>query len=288
MNVNRLHFQVERDEGDVDIDAMIAGVKVGHVKTVRDGDRLLLADLNVADSIPRQWPVFPSLLRAVLGERQPWSARGKGIGRELLRRVLEEADATGVCEIWGSITSRDSKKDAVSREVVRKTWFSGHGTSNAWCRCCRDFWLHQQNKCSRHDVFHWAAIFQEGCPREPIRLSRMLLIMAAKRIQLRRSKGWRMPPNTIKVDRSTRWGNPFKVGTITTHPKTRRAILVTGKEHAIALFALHLEMGDGLKLAAAARQELRDKNLACWCKDGDGCHADVLLRVANGDRRRAA
>ena len=110
MNMNRLHFQVERDEGDIDIDAMIAGVKVGHVKTVRDGDRLLLADLNVADSIPRQWPVFPNLLRAVLGERPPWSARGKGIGRELLRRVLEEADTTGVCEIWGSMTSRDIKK----------------------------------------------------------------------------------------------------------------------------------------------------------------------------------
>ena len=32
------------------------------------------------------------------------------------------------------------------------------------------------------------------------------------RIQLRRAKGWRMPENTVKVDRSTPWGNPFKVG----------------------------------------------------------------------------
>ena len=30
------------------------------------------------------------------------------------------------------------------------------------------------------------------------------------RIQLRRTKGWRMPENTVKVDRTTRWGNPFK------------------------------------------------------------------------------
>ena len=30
-----------------------------------------------------------------------------------------------------------------------------------------------------------------------------------KRIQLSRKKGWRMPPNTVKVDRSTKWGNPF-------------------------------------------------------------------------------
>ena len=30
------------------------------------------------------------------------------------------------------------------------------------------------------------------------------------RIQLQRTKGWRMPPNTRKVDRSTRFGNPFE------------------------------------------------------------------------------
>ena len=30
-----------------------------------------------------------------------------------------------------------------------------------------------------------------------------------KRIQLSRKRGWRMPENTVKVDRSTRWGNPF-------------------------------------------------------------------------------
>ena len=33
-----------------------------------------------------------------------------------------------------------------------------------------------------------------------------------ERIQLKRSKGWRMPPNTVKVDRTTRWGNPYRVG----------------------------------------------------------------------------
>lgn len=30
------------------------------------------------------------------------------------------------------------------------------------------------------------------------------------RIQLSRAKGWRMPSNTMKVDRSTVWGNPFR------------------------------------------------------------------------------
>src|SRR6185437_10944534 len=34
-------------------------------------------------------------------------------------------------------------------------------------------------------------------------------VMKPTRVQLRRTKGWRLPPNTVKVDRSTPWGNPF-------------------------------------------------------------------------------
>ena len=31
------------------------------------------------------------------------------------------------------------------------------------------------------------------------------------RIQRKRTKGWRMPPNTVYVGRPTIWGNPFHV-----------------------------------------------------------------------------
>lgn len=33
-----------------------------------------------------------------------------------------------------------------------------------------------------------------------------------ERIQLSRRKGWRMPANTVKVDRTTIYGNPFRIG----------------------------------------------------------------------------
>lgn len=36
---------------------------------------------------------------------------------------------------------------------------------------------------------------------------------APKRIQLRRTKGWRKPEGAVSVARPTKWGNPFKVGT---------------------------------------------------------------------------
>lgn len=38
-----------------------------------------------------------------------------------------------------------------------------------------------------------------------------------QRIQLSRKNGWRMPPNCVKVDRTTRWGNPWR---IITDPET--------------------------------------------------------------------
>ncbi len=32
-----------------------------------------------------------------------------------------------------------------------------------------------------------------------------------ERVQPKRTKGWRMPPNTVKVDRTTIFGNLFSV-----------------------------------------------------------------------------
>jgi hypothetical protein len=112
--------------------------------------------------------------------------------------------------------------------------------------------------------------------------------MHLKRLQLSRAKGWRMPAQTRKVDRSTRWGNPFKVGEEAAHPTTRRSTTVATREQAIELFALYLGSPAGQPTATAARAELRGYNLACWCKAGLASHADVLLRIANGPTARRA
>lgn len=91
-----------------------------------------------------------------------------------------------------------------------------------------------------------------------------------ERVQLRRTKGWRMPPNTVKVDRTTRWGNPYQgQGT-----SPDRAYLV-------ALFRDYLARPEQAAKLAAARDELRGKNLACWCPLSDPCHADVWLEAVN-------
>lgn len=100
------------------------------------------------------------------------------------------------------------------------------------------------------------------------------------RVQLSRRKGWRMPPNTVKVDRSTMWGNPWRVGE---HGVGTAA-------EAVRLFRVRLPGGmlsaqphpeSRMGKIANGLDQLRGKNLACWCKLGDPCHADVLLELAN-------
>ena len=102
-----------------------------------------------------------------------------------------------------------------------------------------------------------------------------------KRIQLSRAKGWRMPPDTVKVDRTSRWGNPWPSGKW--GPLLRCA---PDAEAAVGLFRAMLS--DPQMRAAAGYpadlSPLRGKNLACWCRPGAMCHADVLLELANAER----
>ena len=35
------------------------------------------------------------------------------------------------------------------------------------------------------------------------------------------------------------------------------------------------------QIGVAAKRDLRGKDLACWCKEGTPCHADILLKIAN-------
>lgn len=100
------------------------------------------------------------------------------------------------------------------------------------------------------------------------------------RIQLSRRKGWRMPANTVKVDRSTPWGNPFVVGAHGTRERCVQlyAYLMAG----YVCVANNMDAQNAARdYVAKHRRKLRGKNLACWCPLGAPCHADVLLEIAN-------
>ncbi len=101
-----------------------------------------------------------------------------------------------------------------------------------------------------------------------------------QRIQRRRTKGWRMPEGAVSVTRPSVFGNPWRV--------------VVGEMSASAAVDMyrrwltgdlpHNGVAGGLRrvVVLARLNELRGKDLACFCPlDGQPCHADVLLELAN-------
>jgi hypothetical protein len=111
------------------------------------------------------------------------------------------------------------------------------------------------------------------------------------RIQLSRRKGWRLPEGAVRVSRPGAFGNPF----------TREAAIESGyatdatwQEFVVECFRDWLgpsqsgrdwwqgPQSDGRRKAILnGLPSLRGKSLACWCKPGAPCHADVLLELAN-------
>ena len=98
---------------------------------------------------------------------------------------------------------------------------------------------------------------------------------APQRVQLKRSAGWKMPANTLKVDRTTRWGNPFTIAecgsaavAVAQHGRWMRGEIA-------APGGVEPPSRDVLRTALGGR------NLACWCAPNGPCHADLLLLLAN-------
>ncbi len=146
------------------------------------------------------------------------------------------------------------------------------------------------------------------------------------RLQLRRNRGYRLQEvsrainglEAVKVDRTTRWGNPERVvrdemrwdgasedeagnpiehgpwlclGRGSTFPpepgkpfsgwwfSTKRE----AAQKAVDFFRFRMttDLGQVRLSIADDLSALRGKSLACWCKPGEPCHADVLLELAN-------
>lgn len=146
--------------------------------------------------------------------------------------------------------------------------------------------------------------------------------MSPQRIQLRRTKGWRKPEGAIVVARPSRWGNPYVVERARSVERDQQGMPIrstlgrngpwtvyatrrghhTGSEwggfgddrEAAIAFAVELHrrsvlaMADGVDGPIDLHSfvgELAGHDLACWCPEGQPCHADVLLELANrGDR----
>jgi len=70
----------------------------------------------------------------------------------------------------------------------------------------------------------------------------------------------------VYVGRPSKYGNPFHIGV----DGTRDEVIVKYRQWILTQ----------PELVAAAKQELKGKDLICWCAPL-ACHADVLLEIAN-------
>lgn len=107
-----------------------------------------------------------------------------------------------------------------------------------------------------------------------------------RRIELSRARGWTKPVGAISVTRPhSKFANPYPV------PRGTEPVTVTvdgiattiyDRDDAITAYRAYLRRHPGL--VDAARRELVGRDLACWCRPGEACHADVLLRVIAGEQ----
>lgn len=74
-----------------------------------------------------------------------------------------------------------------------------------------------------------------------------------------------LPESAVLIDRTTKWGNPFKSGRD------------GSRSEVIERYRLYLAWRPELM---AALEELRGKDLVCHCKP-KACHGDVLIDLAN-------
>lgn len=112
------------------------------------------------------------------------------------------------------------------------------------------------------------------------------------RIQLRRTRGWRLPAGAIKVDRSTIWGNPWSIHEAiesglferqfvpqVCYDNFRRWLGPLGLE--VEKFPIYVKLLTRRREILENLHLLRGKDLACWCPLGQLCHADILIELAN-------
>ena len=105
------------------------------------------------------------------------------------------------------------------------------------------------------------------------------------RIQRQRTRGWRKPDNCVIVDRTSRFGNPFTIAEATElgYDEPRTASVGAFKEWIRGNRDMwQSDEGDQRReRILASLHLLRGKDVACPCGEGEACHGDDLLELAN-------
>lgn len=115
-----------------------------------------------------------------------------------------------------------------------------------------------------------------------------------QRMQLSRKAGFNLQATSLALNglpaklitRPGPWGNPFTIDEMATRYGLDRAAAQVKAAELCGQWlrgTLDPALSPGEPPARAViGAELKGHNLACWCKAGTPCHADVLIELANG------
>lgn len=129
-----------------------------------------------------------------------------------------------------------------------------------------------------------------------------------KRIQRKRTYGWRMPENAIYCGRPSMWSNPFRMMGDIVYFNAGYRRMCLGKwvpldlpdgvdTDILSLFKKMLYDVNSLPVETEVKEhfmriranimKLKDHDLLCWCTPDKPCHVDVLIEFYNEfqDRR---
>ena len=117
--------------------------------------------------------------------------------------------------------------------------------------------------------------------------------MKPQRMQLSRKAGYSLQAASLalnglpgrRITRRGKWGNPF---TIDETARRYKLDPEAAQAKAVELCGQWLRGTLDPKLSPGnppsrddIRAELAGHNLACWCRPGTPCHADILIQLAN-------
>lgn len=111
-----------------------------------------------------------------------------------------------------------------------------------------------------------------------------------KRIQRKRTKGWRMPEGTVNITRPGFWGNPYTVkewGRELAVKLHRNAMLGfwspsdLPSEWPDSRFARGAQLFQVCQRQRDNLNQLKGCDVCCWCGLDEECHGATYLELAN-------
>jgi len=128
MKLKKDHIRIDVDiyEEDWQFTVWQKRMFIGHANCHFEHQSLCICFIEISDAATKLWPLADGVrVRLGIAERKV-NCRGKDFGSQLLKRILLEADARNVREVWGEIVQGHLD---VNPDLLR--WYERNGFAAA-------------------------------------------------------------------------------------------------------------------------------------------------------------